>query len=180
MGSDVTRPQIVAVSVLTTLALVAGLLWSANYGNLTLGVHDVEGAVMAPGMIMTRDTPGEAMHDMAAVDPDEIRFTAPADARGDQELAPRIEDGVKVFDLETSVIEWNILPDEPVMAYAFNQQVPGPRIRVTEGDRVRINVTNHLPESTTRPLARAGATQRDGRRGRDYPGADCAGRDLYL
>jgi FtsP/CotA-like multicopper oxidase with cupredoxin domain len=27
--------------------------------------------------------------------------------------------------------------------------VPGPRIRVTEGDRVRINVTNHLPESTT-------------------------------
>src|SRR5687767_440316 len=64
MGSDVTRPQIVAVSVLTTLALVAGLLWSANYGNLTLGVHDVEGAVMAPGMIMTRDTPGKAMHDM--------------------------------------------------------------------------------------------------------------------
>ena len=68
---------------------------------------------MAPGMIMTRDTPGEAMRDMAAVDPDAIRFTAPTDARGDQELAPRIEDGVKVFDLETSVIEWNILPDEP-------------------------------------------------------------------
>jgi FtsP/CotA-like multicopper oxidase with cupredoxin domain len=149
MGSDVTRPQIVAVSVLTTLALIAGLLWSANYGNLTLGVHDVAGAVMAPGMIMTRDTPGEAMRDMAAVDPGAIRFTAPTDARGDQELAPRIEDGVKVFDLETSVIEWNILPDETVMAFAFNNQVPGPRIRVTEDDRVRINVTNHLPESTS-------------------------------
>jgi FtsP/CotA-like multicopper oxidase with cupredoxin domain len=149
MGGDVTRPQIAAVSVLTLLALIAGLLWSANYGNLTLGVHDVAGAVMAPGMIMTRDTPGESMRDMAAVDPDTIRYTAPADARGDQELVPRIEDGVKVFDLETSVIEWNILPDEPVMAYAFNHQVPGPRIRVTEGDRVRINVTNHLPESTS-------------------------------
>jgi FtsP/CotA-like multicopper oxidase with cupredoxin domain len=149
MKSDVTRPQIAAISLLTTLALIAALLWSANYGNLTLGVHDVAGAVMAPGMIMTRDTPGEAMRDMAAVDPDAIRFTAPTDARGDQELAPRIEDGVKVFDLETSVIEWNILPDETVMAYAFNNQVPGPRIRVTEGDRVRINVTNHLPESTS-------------------------------
>ena len=57
MGADVTRPQIAAVSLLTLLALIAGLLWSANYGNLTLGVHDVEGAVMAPGMIMTRDTP---------------------------------------------------------------------------------------------------------------------------
>ncbi len=149
MGGDVTRPQIAAVTVLTALALIAGLLWSANYGNLTLGAHDVDGAVMAPGMIMTRDTPGEAMRDMAAVDPNGIRYTAPADARGDQPLEPRIEDGVKVFDLEASVIEWNILPNEPVLAYAFNNQLPGPRIRVTEGDQVRINVTNHLPESTT-------------------------------
>jgi len=149
MGADVTRPQIAAISLLTLLALIAALLWSANHGNLTLGVHDVAGAVMAPGMIMTRDTPGESMRDMAAVDPNSVSFTAPVDARGDQELAPRIEDGVKVFDLEASVIEWYILPDEPVLAYAFNQQVPGPRIRVTEGDRVRINVTNHLLESTT-------------------------------
>ena len=149
MAADVTRPQIAAVSVLSLLALIAGLLWSAHYGNLTLGVHDVQGAVMAPGMIMTRDTPAESMRDMAAVDPNAVRFIAPADARGDQELVPRIEDGVKVFDLEASVIEWHILPDEPVLAYAFNHQVPGPRIRVTEGDRVRINVTNHLPESTT-------------------------------
>jgi manganese oxidase len=149
MRGDVTRSQIAAVSLLTLLALIAGLLWSGHYGNLTIGVHDVEGAVMAPGMIMTRDTPAESMRDMAAVDPNAVSFTAAADARGDEELVPRIEDGVKVFDLETSVIEWNILPDETVMAYAFNHQVPGPRIRVTEGDRVRINVTNHLPESTT-------------------------------
>ena len=142
MAEDVTRPQIAAIIVLSLLALVAGLLWSANYGNLTLGVHDVAGAVMAPGMIMTRDTPGEAMRDMAAVDPDAISLIAPVEARGDQELAPRIEDGVKVFDLEASVIEWNILPNEPVLAYAFNGQVPGPRLRVTEGDRVSINVTN--------------------------------------
>jgi FtsP/CotA-like multicopper oxidase with cupredoxin domain len=35
------------------------------------------------------------------------------------------------------------------MAYAFNRLVPGPRIRVTEGDRVRFIVTNRLPEPTT-------------------------------
>ena len=149
MRSDVTRPQLVAVTVLTVLALVAAILWSANYANLGIGADDVEGAIMPPGMVMTRDTPAEAMRDMAAVDPDAVRFEAPADARGDQLLEPRSEDGVKVFDLETSVIEWNILPDQRVMAYAFNGQVPGPRLRVTEGDRVRINVTNHLPESTT-------------------------------
>jgi FtsP/CotA-like multicopper oxidase with cupredoxin domain len=56
---------------------------------------------------------------------------------------------VKEFDLEVSVIKWNILPYKQVMAYAFNRQVPGPRIRVTQGDRVRFNVTNRLPEPTS-------------------------------
>jgi FtsP/CotA-like multicopper oxidase with cupredoxin domain len=69
--------------------------------------------------------------------------------RGAQDLAPRIENGVKVFDLDTSVIRWQILPKVWVDAYAFNGQVPGPTLRFVQGDRVRINVTNHLPESTT-------------------------------
>lgn len=149
MGSDVTRPQIAAVVVLTVLALVAGLLWSANYANLTIGSHDVAGAVMAPGMIMTRDTPAEAMRDMAAVNPDAVRFVAPVGARGDQPLEPRMEDGWKVFALETSVIEWNILPNEPVLAYAYNSQVPGPTIRVTEGDTLKVTLRNELNEPTS-------------------------------
>ena len=62
---------------------------------------------------------------------------------------PRMEGGVKVFDLEASVIRWQILPDKHVDAYAFNGQVPGPTLRLRKGDRVRINVTNRLPESTT-------------------------------
>lgn len=113
------------------------------------GPTQMNGLVMPPGMIMTQETSMEAMEDMAAVDPAEASYTAPADARGDQPLESRDEDGVKVFDLDVSVIEWNILPDKQVAAYAFNQQVPGPRIRVTEGDRVRINVENDLPESTS-------------------------------
>jgi manganese oxidase len=149
MHSDVTKPQIAVVAVVTTLALVAAIIWCASYANLSIGAHDVKGVVMPPGMIMTRDMPAAAMRDMAAIVPNEVDYTAPRDAKGDQLLEPRIEDGVKVFDLEASVIEWNILPDVRVMAYAFNRQVPGPRLRVTEGDRIRINVTNRLPESTT-------------------------------
>ena len=57
--------------------------------------------------------------------------------------------GVRVFRLETSVIRWNILSDERVHAYAFNRQVPGPRIELIEGDRVRLIVSNGLPEPTT-------------------------------
>ncbi|TJV70083.1 MAG: copper oxidase, partial [Mesorhizobium sp.] len=71
------------------------------------------------------------------------------EVRGDRRLEPRIEGGVKVFDLETSVIRWAILPDVRVDAYAINGQVPGPRLHIRQGDRVRINVTNRLPESTT-------------------------------
>jgi FtsP/CotA-like multicopper oxidase with cupredoxin domain len=147
--SRLTRLQLFAVAVLTVLALVGGLLFSATYYNLTLSARDVGGAIMPPGMIMTRDTPGEAMRDMSAVDPRKVSYTAPLDARGDQPLEPRIENGVKVFALDVSVIRWSILPYKRVTAYAFNRQIPGPRIRVTEGDRIRIIVTNHLPEPTS-------------------------------
>jgi manganese oxidase len=149
MPSRVTRPQLLAVTALTVLALAAASIFSAARYNLTLSAHDVGGLVMPPGMIMNRETSAQAMRDMAAVDLGEVAYTAPRDARGDQQLTPRIEGGVKVFDLETSVIKWNILDDARVAAYAFNNQVPGPRIRVTEGDRVRFNVTNNLPEPTT-------------------------------
>jgi FtsP/CotA-like multicopper oxidase with cupredoxin domain/uncharacterized membrane protein len=145
----VTRPQLAAVALASVVLLAGALLFSASRVNLGLGADDVGGLVMPPGMIMTRDTPGQAMRDMAAVDPSAVSYRAPVDARGDQPLGARHENGVKVYDLETSVIEWNILPYERVMAYAFNRQVPGPRITLTEGDRVRFNVTNRLPEPTT-------------------------------
>src|ERR671915_914468 len=149
MKPDVTRPQLAVVGLLTTLALLASVLIPAMFVNLTYSAEEVGGAVMPPGMVMSRDTPAAAMREMAAIDPGEVSYSAPTEARGDQPLEPRVQGGIKVFDLNVSVIEWNILPDEQVEAYAFNHQVPGPRIRVTEGDRVRIKVTNHLPESTS-------------------------------
>ncbi len=145
----VTRAQLSAVAILTLLALAAGVLWSVSFANLTLSAKQVGGLVMPPGMIMTRETSAEAMRDMSAVDSRHVRYRPATDARGDQPVEPRIENGVKVFELEAAVARWNILPDVRTSAYTFNGQVPGPRLRITEGDRVRINVTNHLPESTT-------------------------------
>ncbi len=149
MRPDVTRPQLAVVALLTMLALVGGVVLPGQRVNLSLSAQDVDGAIMPPGMIMTRDTPAQAMRDMSAVDPDLVSYRAPASARGDQRLAPTIENGVKVFELETSVIRWNILRHERVDAYAFNRQIPGPQIRITVGDRLRIHVTNRLPQSTT-------------------------------
>ncbi|MEO8218667.1 MAG: DUF4396 domain-containing protein [Acidobacteriota bacterium] len=149
MSSGVTRTQLAAVTMISVLALAVGMVAPANWVNLRLSARQVGGAMMPPGMIMDRDTPAEAMLDMAAVDPRDVTATYGLDVRGARDLVPRIENGVKVFDLTTSVIRWSILPGVSVEGYAFNGQIPGPTLRFRQGDRVRINVRNRLPESTT-------------------------------
>lgn len=59
------------------------------------------------------------------------------------------EDGVKVFRLTAEVVMWDYGNGEPVESWGYNGQLPGPEIRVTEGDRVRVEFTNYLPEATT-------------------------------
>jgi FtsP/CotA-like multicopper oxidase with cupredoxin domain len=144
-----TRAQLAAVGGISVLVLVVGMVSPANWVNMSLSARDVGGSIMPPGMIMTRDTPAAAMRDMAAVPPREITASYGLNAKGDQDLEPRIENGVKVFDLTASVIRWQILPNVHGDAYAFNGQVPGPRIHIRQGDRIRINVKNSLPETTS-------------------------------
>ncbi len=88
-------------------------------------------------------------HDMRPVDVSQAPV-APADARGGQPLEPQVTAaGVKVFRLTTGVVRWSILPGVEAGAYAYNRQVPGPLIRATAGDRVRVVVKNDLPEPTS-------------------------------
>ena len=145
----VTRPQLIAMSVLSVLALVAGTVFAVSQANLTVSARDVAGVVMPPGMAVRRDLSGASMRDMSAVDPRAVRSTAPAGARGDQLLAPRLDGAVKVYDLEAAVTGWTILPGIRVAAYTFNGQVPGPRIRINQGDQVRFVVRNLLPDPTS-------------------------------
>jgi plastocyanin len=49
---------------------------------------------------------------------------------------------VKEFQLTVRDIGFEIFPDKPMMGWGFDGQVPGPTIRVTEGDRIRITVKN--------------------------------------
>jgi len=149
MESDATAAQRMAVAFVTTLMLLTGLILPGFYVNLSLSAADVGGSIMPPGMIMRFDTPAATMREMSAIHPRHVAYRAPSDARGDQPLMPRIENGVKVFDLEAAVMRWNILDDVYVDAYAFNRQIPGPRLQLMLGDRVRITVRNSLPESTT-------------------------------
>jgi manganese oxidase len=146
MKTDVTAPQLATVAGFTTFMLLIGCVGPAFFVNLTLGARDVGGIIMPRGMIMPFDTPAQTMRDMAAVRPRHVSFVAPKYARADEVLQPRIESGVKVYDIEALVIRWHILPDLSVDAYAYNRQIPGPRLVLTEGDRVRIDFRNNLPE----------------------------------
>ncbi len=53
------------------------------------------------------------------------------------------------INLTADVVQWEVLDGEIVEVWGYNGQYPGPEIRVKEGDKVRINLTNNLPEATT-------------------------------
>ena len=63
-------------------------------------------------------------------------------------LPYKMVDGVKEFHLVVEEIEWEIAPGMVIKAWGYNGQTPGPTIEAVEGDRVRIYVTNKLPEPT--------------------------------
>lgn len=61
----------------------------------------------------------------------------------------RMKNGVKEFHLIAEPVVREIAPGMKANLWGYNGQSPGPTIEVVEGDRVRIFVTNKLPESTT-------------------------------
>ncbi|WP_325342584.1 multicopper oxidase family protein [Xylophilus sp.] len=61
----------------------------------------------------------------------------------------RTRDGVKEFHLVAEPVVREIAPGMVAQLWGYNGQSPGPTIEVVEGDRVRIFVTNRLPEATS-------------------------------
>lgn len=56
---------------------------------------------------------------------------------------------VKVFHLIAEPVRRQISPWKTLDCWGYNGTSPGPTIQANEGDRVRILVDNHLPESTS-------------------------------
>lgn len=61
----------------------------------------------------------------------------------------RMVGGVKVFHLVADTFTREFAPGLQVDCWGYNGQTPGPLIEAVEGDRVRIYVTNRLPEPTS-------------------------------
>jgi FtsP/CotA-like multicopper oxidase with cupredoxin domain len=105
-------------------------------------------------MMNETPTPGSMMADKPEATHMMEPITAPnvqpaTDTIGGQALAYRDENGVKVFELIAKAVQWTILDGVTVTAYTDNGTVPGPMIRVTEGDQVKIMVKNELRVPTT-------------------------------
>ena len=61
----------------------------------------------------------------------------------------RMNQGTKEFHLVAEPVVREIAPGMKANLWGYNGQSPGPTIEVVEGDRVRIFVTNKLPEHTS-------------------------------
>ena len=61
----------------------------------------------------------------------------------------RMRNGIKEFHLVAEPVIREIAPGMKAHLWGYNGQSPGPTIEVVEGDRVRIYVTNRLPEATS-------------------------------
>ena len=60
-----------------------------------------------------------------------------------------LKDGVKEFHLVAEEVEHEFAPGCVAKCWGYNGSTPGPTLEAVEGDRVRIFVTNRLPEHTT-------------------------------
>ena len=53
------------------------------------------------------------------------------------------------YHLTASEFNWQVSEEITVKAWGFNQELPGPILRVNKGDELLVKVTNKLPEPTT-------------------------------
>ena len=122
-------------------------------GNMPMGNNAI--TTLAPGASAgVTATPGSMMPSNPDMGNMMEPITAPnvqpaTETQGGQPLEYREENGVKVFELTAKAVQWPILDKVSVTAFTYNGTVPGPMIRVTEGDQVRIVVKNELPDPTT-------------------------------
>lgn len=133
--------QTIAIAVITSAVVGGGVAFLV--ARMPIPSSDDAG-------VPTLDRPlvQSMMRDMMAVD-DEDRLPARTPRDRVATLASSVVDGVRAFQLSAEPVRWEYADGRTVLAWGYNGQVPGPEIRVTEGERVRIVFTNRLPKATT-------------------------------
>lgn len=73
---------------------------------------------------------------------------APFEAPDLDKLPWKMVNGAKEFHLVPQAVQREFLPGYFMNVYGYNGSMPGPTIEINQGDRIRIVVTNELPEDT--------------------------------
>jgi FtsP/CotA-like multicopper oxidase with cupredoxin domain len=153
--TPVTRRRFAGFLGLTGVS-AAGALLSAGAGHNPLPASAEDSMHDDPEhtAVATATTTAGAKDEMTADEMDAMHeagiksFPAPTSGLGGQPLDYELIGGVKVFKLSCDAVRWEFAPGQYADAFAYNGVVPGPEIRVTEGDTVRVIVTNNLMQST--------------------------------
>ena len=73
----------------------------------------------------------------------------PVRVPGAKTLPYTLKNGVKEFHLIAETVKREFAPGMVVNCWGYNGSTPGPTIEAVEGDRIRILVSNRLPEKTS-------------------------------
>ncbi len=118
--------------------------------------HDMNGmdSTDTGAMDMSDDdmngTSGGDMGAMPGMEPiPDAGVPAATESQGALPLSYALDGDVKVFALTARPVRWKLTGDVTMTAWTYNGTIPGPMIRVTEGDKVRVTVKNELPEATS-------------------------------
>ena len=141
--NDLTRRGFLKTSAVSVIA--GGALAACGNGADSASAAPVTKAA-APVKVPTAREAADAMDAMHEAG---IKaFPAKSKGQGNQLLKPVMDGRTKVYNLTAKKIQWETAAGQSVTAFAYNDQVPGPQIRVREGDKVRVVLKNELPEST--------------------------------
>ena len=91
----------------------------------------------------------EQVNTQAPLQPNTGRPYNPVVTLNGWSLPWRMNKGVKEFHLVAEPVVRELAPGMKAHLWGYNGQSPGPTIEVVEGDKVRIFVTNRLPEITS-------------------------------
>jgi FtsP/CotA-like multicopper oxidase with cupredoxin domain len=107
-------------------------------------------SVVAPALLQADSASGQVDdRDESAGRPRAAKSSGRSIVTPDGEsLGYELDGDVKVFRLTAERVEHEFAPGVVANCWGYNGRTPGPTIEAVEGDRIRVYLTNHLPEPT--------------------------------
>lgn len=144
---QVSRRKFIGLASALGLGAIGAVGTGACGGNSDNGISGEANAMSAS---TAATTPAATWQEMDQAAEAQIKaFPAKTAGLGGQPLPYQLDGDVKVFELVCQKVKWEVAPGQVSDAMTYNGVTPGPEIRVTEGDRMRVIVRNELDESTS-------------------------------